>query len=63
MRVRRNYVKYGTQRTRRGFLWLPLHIHGETRWLEKATWVEEFDAIHDEHGWIGKWVPIRWESP
>ena len=46
--------KTGTMRERSGFLWLPIQIGGEARWLERATWVEE---------WMGPgfwWVRRRW---
>lgn len=32
----------GSRRTRTYFLWLPVTIGGETRWLERATVVEQF---------------------
>lgn len=33
----------GDKRVSSGFLWLPKTIDGETRWLEKATWKEEYN--------------------
>lgn len=44
----------GAERVRTAFLLLPKRIGGETRWLETATWVEE---------WVGDgfwWVDRRW---
>lgn len=37
---KRSMPKGGDIRTRRRFLWLPLTIDGETRWLERAVWEE-----------------------
>jgi hypothetical protein len=34
--LRENYIK-STRKTKTKFLWIPLTIHGETRWLETAT--------------------------
>ena len=34
--LRDNYIK-STRKTKTKFLWLPLTIYGETRWLETAT--------------------------
>lgn len=45
---------FGVERTRTRFLLLPKRIGNETRWLEAATWVEE---------WRGPgrwWVGLRW---
>lgn len=33
---------YNSKRSRRRFLWLPKTIGLETRWLEFATWNEEY---------------------
>lgn len=44
----------GAERTRTAFLLWPREIRGEWRWLETATWVEE---------WMGDgfwWVDRRW---
>lgn len=43
----------GERRVRRAFLWWPRTIGNETRWLERAAWVEEWDR---EDGWEA----IRW---
>lgn len=34
--LRDDYIK-STRKTKTKFLWLPITIHGETRWLETAT--------------------------
>lgn len=41
----------GVTRHRARWLWWPLRIGGEWRWLERATWVEVW------HGW---WRQDRW---
>jgi len=43
-------------RIRSGFLFLPLCIGGEWRWLERATWEQEFYACYDGAGWEN----VRW---
>jgi hypothetical protein len=35
----------GEMRTRQGFLFLPLTINKETRWLEKAAWLETYGGL------------------
>jgi hypothetical protein len=52
-------------RVRSGFLWFPKEIEMETRWLERATWVEE--CVHYIYVRTGKkasykWEPIRWDE-
>jgi hypothetical protein len=43
MRIRRNpNPKTGDQRLRKKFLWLPLTLENETRWLEKARVVQTY---------------------
>lgn len=42
------------RRTRRGFLFLPMKLGRETRWLEWTAWWE----IHD-----GAWRPYAWVTP
>jgi len=44
-------------RRKKAFLFFPLKLNGETRWLEVAEWCEKFQHIAD--GWWG-WYPIRW---
>ena len=44
-------------RRKKAFLFFPLRLGNETRWLEVAEWEEEFKHIAD--GWWG-WCPIRW---
>ena len=48
--------RLGAYRTVSRFLWWPLGINYETRWLERATWVEEY-------WWADggpRWAPLRW---
>ena len=65
--------KHGDVRVRRGFLWFPQTIGGETRWLEVATWEEKLDAETDpfppwwrvrmargaNSGWWAMWCRLR----
>ena len=37
----------GNQKIVREFLWLPLSINGETRWLTYTSWLEEFGKYVD----------------
>lgn len=48
---------YGTIRARSKFLWLPLTIGSESRWLERATWMEKWSL----GAWFGDhWRPYEW---
>lgn len=49
-------IKVGARRVRDGFLLLPRTIGGEARWLERATWGEEYTSGYE---WLG-WEPICW---
>lgn len=50
--------KKGDTRVRTAFLWLPLTIDQETRWLEIAKWEE--GAVRSEKRQQWWWVPLRW---
>jgi hypothetical protein len=53
--------EYGDTRDREGFLFLPKRIGLETRWLEKASWEEEYYKNYTECGYrYGTWEPTRW---
>lgn len=45
-------ARTGDRRTKSRFLLLPKTIDGETRWLEKAQWVQVYFDY--------KWVSIEW---
>lgn len=47
-------------RTVTRFLLWPKRIHDETRWLETATWTEQYET-----GLIGgdRWIEHCWDSP
>ena len=62
--VRDMATKGEGSRQRRKFLWLPLRIGREARWLELAVWREEPIVNVDRFGnqWWG-WRPVAWESP
>lgn len=49
----------GRTRTIKKFLWFPLSIGNETRWLEKVTYQEIVELYSREYK-IYKWVPQRW---
>lgn len=53
--------RHESERTVTAFLWLPKRIGDETRWLERATWLERYDAeayvMPGETCWIERaWV-------
>jgi len=48
------------------FLFFPLTINGETRWLEKASWVEKL-CYQYYNSWNSskvkyKYTPIKWKD-
>ncbi len=42
MRISHKSYKAGAQRLKKRFLWLPLTLGDETRWLEKAMVLQEY---------------------
>jgi hypothetical protein len=46
----------GDTRTLRRFLWLPLEIDHEVRWLEVASWTQRYCTIVG-----GTWEDLHWE--
>jgi hypothetical protein len=58
--------KIGDKRIKRRFLLFPLCINGETRWLEIATWQEEYNRMIDSLHPSGyptfryEWVAKKW---
>lgn len=45
------------------FLFLPMRLEGETRWLEQASWFEKTFKKYSKGGYRGyylKWVPVQW---
>jgi len=66
----KRYPKDGSLREKTSFLFLPKKIGHETRWLEVATWVEEFKATEHKYSieldWEGivpknKWEAVQWK--
>ena len=52
--------QFGTHRITRKFLWSPLTIGDETRWLERVTYIERYAV----QGWVRtKWVDSRVDVP
>ena len=50
----------GDQRVRRRFLVLPKSIGGEVRWLEVASWKEEFFELYGPNGYWSEWLGTEW---
>lgn len=65
MRIKKEYPKEGDIKVIRKFLWMPLEIDGETRWLEyaniKCKWIVRGDMM--DFWW--EWSPIEFvdEAP
>jgi hypothetical protein len=61
--MRSKWPKQGETRVRSGFLWLPMTIDRETRWLERATW-EERVSYYGPRGQCNvtsfQWNPDKW---
>lgn len=50
-------------RVQSGFLWFPLTIAHETRWLERAKWVERLTVFRAEFDCTAhQWVAEAWVS-
>lgn len=68
--MRKKIPQEGDIRRRTAFLWLPLTIGDEVRWLETATWTERLEVFVDntvilESPWeadtlVARWKPLRW---
>lgn len=55
--------KDGDERVRRGFLWFPLTIESETRWLEYAEWKEFWrNGNRGDGSWGPWWEPAHWTN-
>jgi len=56
--------KIGDHRTCSGFLWWPKKIWRETRWLENATWSQEYEheQFYDGCNVVSyyKWTDLCW---
>jgi hypothetical protein len=46
----------GLYRTKCGFLWKPILLDGEYRWLEFAVWIEEYNTTYHD------WQPAHWKT-
>lgn len=68
MNKEKQSVDSSTQRIKTKFLWLPKNIKGKTKWLTKATWLEELKADIDyealdlgsSNTLIYVWKPVKW---
>ena len=52
--------KIGDRRTKNRFLFIPLTIDEETKWLQFAKYEEKYQSDISVFGWIGKFKPIKW---
>lgn len=52
--MRFKHHRYGETRIRTKFLWLPLKVDYETRWLERATFEERYSTYYR------CWQFVRW---
>jgi hypothetical protein len=48
--------KDGEKRKKTKFLWFPMTIDDETRWLERTTWIEKYYNLPYYWGWR----PYEW---
>ena len=56
-----NFPKLGAKRECKGFLWLPIKINKETRWLEFSIWEEELFCVGTYiGGTLTEWKKNRW---
>jgi hypothetical protein len=54
---------YGAKRTITKFLFFPKRIRGETRWLEIATFEQEYLDTRTSRDWLDwKWVDTESQS-
>lgn len=63
-------TELGTKRKKNRFLFWPLKIGDEWRWLEKASWEEQYLTHHGSYGpfrmfgdqfsMTSKWKPLCW---
>jgi hypothetical protein len=55
--VKANNIEKGRIETLTKFLWFPMRIGDEVRWLEKATWERIWKIDVDGNG---RWVGRKW---
>jgi hypothetical protein len=57
---------YGDKREVTKFLLFPKCMGEEWRWLEKATWTQQYQIFHYEDYRLGRWVDMNseyWINP
>lgn len=54
--------KEGDFRHKTRFLFLPMTIEKQVRWLEVATWVEQCFVLRRSYGPEVEWRPISWRD-
>jgi hypothetical protein len=55
---KKNFPALGATRKVTKFLLFPKCMGGEWRWLERATWTQQYQMFFYEDYNIGKWVDI-----
>lgn len=55
---KKTHPKCGDKREVIKFLLFPKCMRGEWRWLEKASWTQQYQIFHYEDYRMGKWVDI-----
>jgi hypothetical protein len=55
---KKTYPNCGDKRRVTKFLLIPRCMGEEWRWLEKATWTQEYQIFYYEDYNVGKWVNI-----
>lgn len=58
--MRYQHPKIGDRRITKAFLFFPLKIGTESRWLETATYEEEYRVTNKVDFGDEGWVPLRW---
>jgi len=51
MRIKYDEPFQDRERIRSRFLIFPKYIKGETRWLERAEWLQRYDTNYADGGW------------
>ena len=52
--------KIGEHRSVSGFLWTPKTIGDETRWLERASWTEQYVTVGSGYAYWREWRASEW---
>lgn len=63
MRWNNKTTDVGGLKVNSGFLLFPMTLEGETRWLEFATWTEEYIQVAMDGECDYFWSPVYWGAP